>query len=221
MLSAAPSQRHMLTRVRPTVTCKPCKPTCHHEWGRSLRPRQVQRKQSHSASTQWLDGMVSASPHCGAMPRTNLFQIHHSEAGSMTWRTCPSLLLNMFTFTNVLQERHMSPTVGSMWVNVFRVQPWECCGNRSYPAPCLEPRSDMWHVDVLHVHVLTWVMGQWDRNCQHTALQAEKQKDQKSKPRIAWIWMQMTGMEEMLNIVERATSLLLYIKQCQIAINLY
>ena len=79
MLSAAPSQRHMLTRVRPTVTCKPCKPTCHHEWGRSLRPRQVQRKQSHSASTQWLDGMVSASPHCGAMPRTNLFQIHHRK----------------------------------------------------------------------------------------------------------------------------------------------
>ena len=56
-------------------------------------------------------------------------------------------------YFHVLQERHISPTVGSMWVNVFRVQPWECCGNR-YPAPCLEPRHvTCWRVACPRAHL--------------------------------------------------------------------
>ena len=212
----------MLTRVRPTVTCKPCKPTCHHEWGRSLRPRQVQRKQSHSASTQWLDGMVYSSPHYGAMPRTNLFQIHHRK--QVQWHDVHVLLSFSTCLLSLMCSKKDTcpPLLGQCESMSLE------CNHESVVATDPTQRHVLnlnltWHVDVLHVHVLTWVMGQWaDRNCQHTALQAEKQKDQKSKPRIAWIWMQMTGLQETLNIVERATSLLLYIiKQCQIAINWY
>lgn len=201
---------------------KPCKPTCHHEWGRSLRPRQVQRKQSHSASTQWLDGMVSASPHYGAMPRTNLFQIHHRK--QVQWHDVHVLLSFSTCLLSLMCSKKDTypPLLGQCESLSLECNHESVVATNPTQRHVLNP--DMWHVDVLHVHVLTWVMdgdGSMSRSKLPTHGTSGRETERSDKPRIAWIWMQMTGLQETLNIVERATSLLLYIKQCQIAINWY